>query len=110
MTERENEDDPDRVLPAGVLPAGLPAGVLPAGLPAGVLPAGVLVARLGAGANCSSAGSAIDILFYTSVLAGAVAVALSAAFPPRSVATEARSGDGDGKDPPSGDDPTRELR
>ena len=47
------------------------------------LPAGVLGVRLGPGANCSSAGSAIDVLFYGSVLAGALAVALAAAFPPR---------------------------
>lgn len=65
-------------------PAPLPTGELPAGeMSAGVMPDGVLVARVGAGANCSSAGSAIDILFYTSVIAGAVAVALAAAFPPR---------------------------
>ncbi len=47
------------------------------------LPEGVLVVRRGPGANCSSAGSAIDILFYGSVIAGAIAVALAAAFPPR---------------------------
>ncbi len=47
------------------------------------LPEGVLRVRTGPGANCSSAGSAIDVLFYGSVIAGALAVALSAAFPPR---------------------------
>lgn len=47
------------------------------------LPGGVLSARLGPGANCSSAGSAIDVLFHASVVAGMVAVALAAAFPPR---------------------------
>jgi hypothetical protein len=47
------------------------------------LPPGVLRVRVGPGANCSSAGSAIDILFYGSVLVGAVAVALAAAFPAR---------------------------
>ncbi len=47
------------------------------------LPPGVLRARLGPGANCSSAGSAIDVLFYGSVIVGALAVALAAAFPPR---------------------------
>ncbi len=46
------------------------------------LPEGVLRVRLGPGANCSSAGSAIDVLFYGSVLVGALAVALAAAFPP----------------------------
>lgn len=47
------------------------------------LPEGVLAVRVGPGANCSSAGSAIDVLFYGSVIVGAVAVALAAAFPPR---------------------------
>lgn len=84
----------------------------------GELPPGVLVARVGAGANCSSAGSAIDILFYTSVIAGAIAVALSAAFPPRAAAagrgSAAGAGDGDlgggANDAPSGDDPPGEMR
>ena len=46
------------------------------------LPTGVLCVRLGPGANCSSAGSAIDILFYSSIVASVLAVALAAAFPP----------------------------
>lgn len=48
-----------------------------------LLPEGVLRVRLGPGANCSSAGSAIDVLFYGSVIVGALAVALAAAFPPK---------------------------
>ncbi len=47
------------------------------------LPDGVLAVRVGPGANCSSAGSAIDILFYGSVIASALAVALAAALPVR---------------------------
>jgi hypothetical protein len=47
------------------------------------LPEGVLAVRLGPGGNCSSAGSAIDVLFYGSLFVGALAVALAAAFPPR---------------------------
>lgn len=47
------------------------------------LPEGVLAVRVGPGANCSSAGSAIDVLFYGSVIVGALAVALAAALPPR---------------------------
>ena len=47
------------------------------------LPPGVLTFRVGPGANCSSSGSAVDVLFYASVVAGAVAVALAAALPPR---------------------------
>ena len=57
------------------------------------LPEGVLAVRLGPGANCSSAGSAIDILFYGSVIVGAVAVALAAAFPPRDDADEGGEGE-----------------
>ncbi|MEP7125986.1 MAG: hypothetical protein ABJE95_33950 [Byssovorax sp.] len=60
------------------------------------LPCGVLRVRLGPGANCSSAGSAIDVLFYGSVLIGALAVALAAAFPPR---------DPEAAEAPAGDDP-----
>lgn len=91
------------------LPA-LPEGALVSAASPPVLPPGVLVARVGAGANCSSAGSAIDILFYTSVIAGAVAVALSAAFPPRPPAEGGGSGNGPAGDPPSGDDPKPQLR
>ena len=48
-----------------------------------LIPEGVLAVRVGPGANCSSAGSAIDILFYGSVIASALAVALAAALPPK---------------------------
>jgi hypothetical protein len=60
-----------------------PAATEPEPSKAPELPEGVLCVRVGPGANCSSAGSAIDILFYGSVLVGALAVALAAAFPPR---------------------------
>ena len=70
----------------------------PAATPTPELPEGVLRVRLGPGANCSSAGSAIDVLFYGSVLVGALAVALAAAFPPREPKeAEAHAGD----DPPA---------
>ncbi len=59
------------------------------------LPEGVLRVRLGPGANCSSAGSAIDVLFYGSVIVGALAVALAAAFPPKPPAKDEDEGDGD---------------
>jgi hypothetical protein len=62
------------------------------------LPEGVLRVRVGPGANCSSAGSAIDLLFYGSVILGAIAVAIAAAMPPEAEAKEAqeepREGDG----------------
>jgi hypothetical protein len=74
------------------------------------LPPGVLRARFGPGANCSSAGSAIDILFYGSVLVGALAVALAAALPPAPPDAESRRSNvgpgprGEPKDP-EGDHP-----
>jgi hypothetical protein len=71
----------------------------PAVEPAPELPEGVLRVRLGPGANCSSAGSAIDVLFYGSVLVGALAVALAAAFPPREPKAAAAASTGD--DPPA---------
>ena len=72
----------------------------PAAAKAPELPAGVLRVRLGPGANCSSAGSAIDVLFYGSVLVGALAVALAAAFPPRDPKDGEAKADGDPKPTP----------
>ena len=46
------------------------------------LPPGVLRIRPGPGANCSSAGSAIDVLFYASLIVTAIAMAIAAAIPP----------------------------
>jgi hypothetical protein len=66
----------------------------------GALPEGVLAVRLGPGANCSSAGSAIDVLFYGSVIVGALAVALAAAFPPRRETAGGDSVDDGPHDPP----------
>jgi hypothetical protein len=82
-------------------PAGVPAADLPP-VATPELPEGVLRVRLGPGANCSSAGSAIDVLFYGSVLIGALAVALAAAFPPREPkAVEAQAGDDPPASPPA---------
>jgi hypothetical protein len=64
------------------------------------LPEGVLAVRLGPGANCSSAGSAIDILFYGSAIVGAIAVALAAAFPPREVFDDGDAGPEPPEPPP----------
>jgi hypothetical protein len=66
------------------------------------LPEGVLAVRVGPGANCSSAGSAIDVLFYGSVIVGAIAVALAAAFPPRE-----RKGDDEDGGEPAADQPPK---
>ncbi len=73
MTSAASPDDPARSADAPRAPGAARVA----------LPPGVLVVRRGPGANCSSAGSAVDILFYGSVFVGAVAVALAAAFPPR---------------------------
>ncbi len=78
-----------------------PAAEDPAAAPTPALPEGVLRVRLGPGANCSSAGSAIDVLFYGSVLVGALAVALAAAFPPREP-REAEAQPSDDPPPPPG--------
>jgi hypothetical protein len=45
-------------------------------------PGGVLKVRAGPGGNCSSSGSAIDLLFWASLGASSLLVALAAAFPP----------------------------
>lgn len=45
------------------------------------LPEGVLAVRVGTGANCSSVGSALDVLFYAGALAAMIAVAIAAAMP-----------------------------
>ena len=67
------------------------------------LPPGVLAIKRGPGANCSSAGSAIDVLFYASALVGAVAVALAAAFPPADgkgvEGSRGRGGEGESDEP-----------
>jgi hypothetical protein len=65
------------------------------------LPEGVLAVRVGPGANCSSAGSAIDILFYGSAIVGALAVARAAAVPPRA-RDDDDEGDRDRRGPLSG--------
>jgi hypothetical protein len=69
------------------------------------LPEGVLRVRLGPGANCSSAGSAIDVLFYGSVIVGALAVALAAAFPPEPRAPGSDDEDTPEAPPPPAPDP-----
>jgi len=68
------------------------------------LPKGVLAVRLGPGANCSSAGSAIDVLFYGSLVVGALAAALAAALPPRAPDTSEDTGAGADTDTGTGTD------
>ncbi len=62
----------------------------------------MLVVRRGPGANCSSIGSALDILFVTATIAGAVLAAATAALALRAEERAATSNDGDeepGADP-----------
>jgi hypothetical protein len=49
--------------------------------PPGVEPDEILVVRRGPGANCSSIGSALDILFLSAVAGGAILAGVAAAFP-----------------------------
>ncbi|EYF05626.1 Hypothetical protein CAP_3174 [Chondromyces apiculatus DSM 436] len=51
-----------------------------------VAPDDILVLRRGPGANCSSVGSAVDVLFLSAVVAGAALVAVAAAVRPRRAA------------------------
>ena len=44
-------------------------------------PDDILVVRRGPGANCSSIGSALDLLFLSAVAGGALLVVVAAAFP-----------------------------
>ncbi len=48
--------------------------------PAPIAPEEILVVRRGPGANCSSIGSALDLLFLSAVAAGAVMAGIAAAF------------------------------
>lgn len=48
--------------------------------PSPIAPEEILAVRRGPGANCSSIGSALDLLFLSAVAAGAVMAAVAAAF------------------------------
>ena len=58
-------------------------------------PPGVLRVHAGPGANCSSAGSAVDVLYYGSLTVAAIAVALAAWIPPRDKDVDDTEGDED---------------
>ena len=47
------------------------------------LPDGVLVVRRGPGANCSSIGSAVEMLFLSATLGTAILAAVAAALDPK---------------------------
>ena len=63
-------------------------------------PEEILAARRGPGANCSSVGSALDLLFLSATLAGVVMAGIAAAFGRE---PEAREGKAEGSDA-EGDD------
>jgi hypothetical protein len=48
--------------------------------PSPIAPEEILVLRRGPGANCSSIGSALDILFVSATAAGVILVLVAAAF------------------------------
>lgn len=60
----------------------------------------ILILRRGPGANCSSIGSALDLLFLSAVAGGAALAAVAAAFGPRP-----RPERPDGAPPPSAESP-----
>lgn len=64
----------------------------------------ILVLRRGPGANCSSIGSALDLLFLSAVAGGAVLAVVAAAFGPRP-----RPESQDGVSSPSADSPPEDL-
>jgi hypothetical protein len=57
----------------------------------------VLVVRRGPGANCSSIGSALDVLFVTATIAGAILAAATAALAARADESVPPSEPGDGE-------------
>ena len=65
-----------------VVKSALKPAVEPALEPA-LEPDDILVLRRGPGANCSSVGSAVDVLFLSAVVAGAALVAVAASVRPR---------------------------
>lgn len=50
---------------------------------------GILVVRAGPGANCSSIGSAVEMLFLSATVGAAVLLAVSAALKPEPPSTDA---------------------
>ena len=58
----------------------------------GLLPEDILVVRFGPGANCSSIGSALDVLFLSAVAGSAILVAVAAAMPLKPQAKQKKAG------------------
>jgi hypothetical protein len=67
-----------------------------------VAPEEILVVRRGPGANCSSIGSALDVLFLSAAAAGAILVTVAAALGDRAATADAarddRGEDGDARE------------
>lgn len=68
---------------------------------AALTPEDILVVRRGPGANCSSIGSALDVLFLSAVAGSAILVAVAAALPTKQAgppAPPARGREGEGEE------------
>lgn len=75
--------------------------------PAALSPEEILVVRRGPGANCSSIGSALDMLYLSAVAAGAVLVGIAAALGEHATTTKpSRTA---GKEPPGERDATEDA-
>jgi len=61
-------------------------------------PEEILAARRGPGANCSSVGSALDLLFLSATLAGVVMAGIAAAFGGEPKAREDKAEEAEGDD------------
>ena len=74
-----------------------PAGAVE--VPGGAIDAGeILAVRRGPGANCSSIGSALDLLFLSSVAAGVVLAAIAASFGDEARGEREREAEGEAND------------
>jgi hypothetical protein len=74
-----------------------PAGPIEVGAGA-IEPGEILAVRRGPGANCSSIGSALDLLFMSSVAAGVVLAAIAASFGDEERAERERERDAEDSD------------
>lgn len=76
--------------------------------PAALSPEEILVVRRGPGANCSSIGSALDMLYLSAVAAGAVLVGIAAALGEHATTTRSYPSRAAGKEPPGERDATED--
>lgn len=79
--------DPERDALTAVATASPESNPIEEASPAPLSPEEILVVRRGPGANCSSIGSALDMLYLSAVAAGAVLVGIAAALGERATTT-----------------------